>query len=116
MIVKVHNMNNYFSKTLQYLSALNLDTADPIDKKVNELINNEEAYEKASQALRRRFVRGADMVEGIDRNARHTRIRREEKGGKYKYLMEGADGSWAEPEERIWIVAMYALWQDSKKK
>lgn len=109
-------MNNYFAKTVQYLSTLNLETADPIDKKVNELINDEQAYEKASQALRRRFVRGAEVVEGIDRDRRHTRIRREEKGGKYKYLMEGVDGSWVEPDERIWVVAMYGLWQDSKKK
>jgi hypothetical protein len=109
-------MNNYFSKTVQYLSALNLETADPIDKKVNDLMNDEALYEKASQALRRRFVRGAEVVEGIDRDSRRTKMRREEKGGKYKYLIEGSDGSWNEPEERVWVVAMYALWQDSKKK
>ena len=108
--------NDYFVKTFQYISSLNLDSADPIDKKVAELMKDEVIYEKASQALRRRFVRGAETVEGIDRNARKTSIKREQKGGKYKYLIEGTDGSWNEPEERIWVVAMYALWQDSKKK
>ncbi|SRR4030042_2635007 len=109
-------MNNYFVRTVQYLSTLNLESADPIDKKVNELVNNDIAYEKASQALRRRFVRGSQVVDGIDRGGRKTKIRREEKGKKYKYLIEGSDGSWNEPEERIWVVAMYGLWQDSKNK
>ncbi|KKQ24698.1 MAG: hypothetical protein US39_C0014G0025 [Microgenomates group bacterium GW2011_GWC1_37_12b] len=35
-------------------------------------------------------------------------------GGKFKYYIEGADGSWNEPDERIWVVAMYALWQKTK--
>ncbi len=108
-------MGNYFTKTFQYLSTINLETADPIDKKVYELINNEPLYEKASQALRRRFIRGAEYVDGIDRGGRPTKIRREQRGGKYRYLIEGMDGSWVEPEERIWVVAMYALWQDSRK-
>ena len=108
-------MNNYFSKTVQYISSINLENADPIDKKVHELLNDEASYERASQALRRRFVRGADVVEGVERGGRETRIKREKKGGKYKYLIQGSDGSWNEPDERIWVVAMYALWQDSKK-
>ena len=109
-------INNYFSKTIQYVSTLDLEKSDPIDRKISYFINEEAAYEKASQALRRRFVRGSETVEGIDRDNRKTRIRREERGGKYKYLIEGSDGSWNEPNERIWVVAMYALWQDSKKK
>jgi hypothetical protein len=109
-------LNSFFAKTHRYLSTLDLEKADPLDKKVSELINNENTYEKASQALRRRFVRGSQIVDGVDRGGRKTRIRREEKGGKYRYLLEGLDGSWNEPEERIWIVAMYALWQGSKKK
>lgn len=109
-------MNNYFVKTAQYLSTLDLNSADAIDKKVHELLNNDGAYERASQALRRRFVRGADVVKGVERGGRETRIKRELKGRKYKYYIEGSDGSWVEPDERIWVVAMYALWQDSKKK
>ncbi len=109
-------INNYFAKTIQYLSSIDLTNADPIDKKASELVNDEVKYEKASQALRRRFVRGAEVVAGIDRGGRKTGIRREKKGGKYSYLIEGADGSWNEPNERIWVVAMYALWQDSKDK
>lgn len=109
-------MNNYFIKTVQYLSSIDVANADPLDRKVSELITDEIAYEKASQALRRRFVRGAQIVDGIDRNGRKTRIKREKKGGKYSYLIEGTDGNWNEPDERIWIVAMYALWQDSRRK
>jgi len=109
-------VNSFFVKTVQYLTTINLEDADLLDKKVNELINDDIAYEKASQALRRRFVRGSQTVDGIDRNGRITRIRREDKGKKYRYLIEGADGVWNEPEERIWVVAMYALWQDFRKK
>ncbi len=109
-------INNYFTKTIKYLGSVDLSSADPLDKKISELINDEVMYEKASQALRRRFVRGAGIVEAFDRSNRETRIRRDRRGGKYSYLIEGADGSWNEPEERIWVVAMYALWQDSKKK
>lgn len=109
-------LNNYFVKTVQYISSLDLDNADPIDKKVHQLLSDEVVYEKASQALRRRFVRGAEIVDGIERGGRRMKIKREQKGGKYKYLIEGSDGNWNEPDERIWVVAMYALWQDLKRK
>ena len=72
------------------------------------------AYERASQALRRRFVRGAETVQGIDRGGRLMKIKRDKEGGTYKYFVEGGNGSWSHPEERIWVVAMYCLWQDSK--
>src|SRR3990172_7111470 len=104
----------YFPKTLSYLNPLNLTSADPLDKKSHELLNDEASYERASQALRRRFVRGAMEVQAIDRAGRHTKIKREKVGGKYKYMIQGADGNWFGPEERIWVVAMYALWQGSK--
>ena len=107
-------MLDYFIKTKSYLAGLNLATADLLDKKANELINDEAVYERASQALRRRFVRGAMEVEAIDRGTRQTKIKRERLGGIYKYKVQGTDGNWFEPEERIWVVAMYALWQDSK--
>ena len=103
-----------FPKAQKHVEEIDLNSADPLDKKLSDLIYDETAYERASQALRRRFVRGADAVEGIDRGGRRMQIRREKEGGKYKYLILGSDGSWIEPEERIWVVAMYALWQDSK--
>ena len=81
---------------------------------VDSLFKDEIAYERASQALRRRFVRGAEFVQGVDRGGRITRIKRERVGGKYKYFLEGLDGGWNSPDERIWIVAMYALWQKNK--
>ncbi len=107
-------MLTYFPKASSYLQSLNINTADAVDKKAYELVSDEEAYERASQALRRRFVRGAVEVEGIDRGGRRTKIKREKTGGLYKYFIQGTDGNWFEPEERIWVVAMYALWQDSK--
>ena len=109
-------MKSSFPKAAQYLDNIDAATADKLDVIAKELISDEEKYERPSQALRRRFSRGAGMVEGMDRRGRKTRIKRETFGGKYKYFIEGADGNWAEPDERIWIVAMYALWQASKKK
>jgi len=108
-------MQDYFHNTKSYLAGLDLNSADPLERKANELINNEANYERASQALRRRFVRGAQVVEGMDRGMRKTSIRRERAGGKYIYKVQGADGNWVEPDERIWVVSMYALWQDSRK-
>jgi hypothetical protein len=105
-----------FPNTAKHLSDLDLASADKLDIIAKELIGDELKYERASQALRRRFSRGAKIVEGIDRGERKTRIKREKHGGKYKYFIEGTDGSWNEPQERIWVVAMYALWQASKKK
>lgn len=104
----------YFQQTEEYINNIDLSSADPLDQKIAELLNDEAKYERASQALRRRFVRGAETVEGIDRGDRWTRIKREKDGGKYRYFLEGGDGTWSEPEERIWIVGMYALWQDKK--
>ena len=104
-------MRDYFQKTAVYLSSLDLANADPLEQKANELINDESVYERASQALRRRFSRGAVEVEGIDRGGRLTKIQREKIGGKYEYKILGTDGSWSTPEERIWVVSMYALWQ-----
>lgn len=108
-------MIEFFPKALGYLQSLDLNSADPLDKKAKELLDNPDAYERASQALRRRFVRGATVVDGVDKGARRTQIKRESVGGKYLYSMQGADGNWFQPEERIWVVAMYALWQDNKK-
>ena len=109
-------MLSYFPKTTSYLNSIDINNADPLDKKAKELIDNEAVYERASQALRRRFVRGALEVEGIDRGERFTKIKRKGSIGKYHYMLMGQDGNWNEPDERIWVVAMYALWQDSKKK
>ena len=103
-----------FPKSKSYLDSLDISNADRLDIVARELVNDDDRYERASQALRRRFVRGAEEVEGVDRGGRKTKIRREKQGGKYKYYVMGQDGSWNEPEERIWVVAMYALWQASK--
>lgn len=105
---------DYFTKAKAYLSALDSAKADPLDRKAKELIEDGVAYERASQALRRRFSRGAVNVESVDRGGRETSIKREKVGGKYRYMIQGADGNWFEPDERIWVVSMYALWQDSK--
>ena len=107
-------MIDFFPKALSYLKDMDMDKADNLDKKAWELLQDEATYERASQALRRRFVRGASEVEGIDRSARRSKIKRENKGGKYSYFIQGLDGNWFEPEERVWVVASYALWQDTK--
>ena len=107
-------MISYFPKTLSYLNSVDISTADPIDKKVNSILQDEASYERASQALRRRFVRGATEVDAVDRGGRRSKIKREKASGKYKYLIQGMDGNWFEPDERVWVVAMYALWQDTK--
>ncbi len=108
-------MDSIFPNTAGYLNSLNLETADRLDIITKELLYDEIKYERASQALRRRFSRGADSVEAIDRNKRATKIRREGDKGKYKYFLKGENGDWFQPDERIWVVAMYALWQVSKK-
>jgi len=108
-------MNSTFPKAYKYLETINEQTADKLDVIAKKLISDINEYEKPSQALRRRFSRGASQVKGIDRNGRVTMIKRESHGGKYKYLIQGDNNDWFEPEERIWVVAMYALWQASRK-
>lgn len=105
-----------FPKATTYISTIDINTCDPLDKIIKRFMNDYPSYERASQALRRRFVRGAEYVDGIDRSNRKAKIKRVMVGGKYKYYIEGMDGSWNEPEERIWVVAMYALWQENKFK
>jgi hypothetical protein len=107
-------MLTYFPKTSEYLQKLNLDSSDALDKVAFNLVNDEMKYEKASQALRRRFSRGAKEVDAVDRGGRRTRIKRERVGGLYEYFIQGADGNWFKPDERIWVVASYALWQETK--
>lgn len=109
-------MNSAFPNTAKYLSAIDLFSADKLDVTTKELLSDPSAYERASQALRRRFSRGAEEVDAIDRGGRKTKIKREEAGAKYKYYVKGANGDWISPDERIWIVAMYALWQASKSQ
>jgi hypothetical protein len=108
-------MRDYFQKAAVYLASIDIGKADRLEQKANYLLNDENAYERASQALRRRFSRGASEVEGIDRGGRVTKIRREKVSGVYTYSILGSDGNWSTPEERIWVVSMYALWQDENK-
>jgi|SRR3989344_5698089 len=107
-------MINSFPKARAYLESIDISAADPLDKIAKELIDSEEKYERASQALRRRFVRGASEVAVFDRGRRETSVKREGVKGNYKYFIKDAAGNWIIPEERIWVVAMYALWQTSK--
>lgn len=104
-----------FPNTSKYLESIDITKADKLDIIAKELMADFQKYERASQALRKRFSRGAGEIEALDRGGRKTKIRREKFGGKYKYFIEGSDGNWNQPDERIWVVAMYALWQASKK-
>lgn len=104
-----------FPKTIDYLNNIDLAQADPLDKKAYELITDEDKYERASQALRRRFSRGASEVQGIDRGGRMVNITRNGANAHYNYSLQDNKGQWHTPEERIWIVSMYALWQDNNR-
>lgn len=109
-------MPDTFPKTMNYLCTLDMAHADELDKITKQLLDDPLLYEKASQALRRRFVRGAETVKGIDRGWRVTNIKRIGENGKYRYFIEGGDGKWSEPQERIWVVSMFALWQRNKRR
>lgn len=111
---KIGVMISAFPKATEYLVSLKVESADPLDKKAYQLLHDEVAYERASQALRRRFVRGAELVDGVDRGGRLTKIKRTPYGKSYRYVVQGSDGNWSQPDERLWVVTMYALWQDSK--
>ncbi len=108
-------MHNTFPKTSSYINSLDLSHLDPIDLTVKNLLEDESVYERASQSLRRRFVRGSEWVYAYDRGGIKTKIKRVGDNGKYRYFVQGKDGSWSEPQERIWIVAMFALWQKNKR-
>lgn len=108
-------MNGSFPKTHNYITSLDMTHCDELDQVTKELMENEAGYERASQALRRRFVRGAQNVSAIERGNRKTKIKRTGENGKYRYFIEGVDGSWSEPQERIWVVSMFALWQRKRR-
>lgn len=108
------DLSRAFPKTFNYVKTLDVNYCDPLDKTAREFFEDENMYDRASQAIRRRFVRGAEFVYGVDRGNKKTKIKRVLDGGKYKYFIEGNDGNWSQPDERIWIVAMYALWQKTK--
>lgn len=108
-------MHNTFPKSSSYINSLDMVHADALDLIVKSLLDDEMVYEKASQSLRRRFVRGSEWVFAYDRGGRKTKIKRVGENGKYRYFIEGLDGSWSEPAERIWVVAMFALWQKNKR-
>lgn len=109
-------MKDIFPNTASYIDSLAEGSFDQLDVLIKEFLEDEDAYERASQALRRRFSRGAEEVEALDRGKRLTKIKRELRGGRgnYIYSIQGEDGKWSTPDERIWIVAMYGLWQRSK--
>jgi hypothetical protein len=108
-------MIDTFPQTSNYLNSLDIGHCDSLDKITKELLDDPNVYERASQSLRRRFVRGAETVNGIDRGNRKTKIKRVGENGKYRYFIEGLDGSWSEPQERIWVVSMFALWQKNRR-
>jgi hypothetical protein len=107
-------MESTFPKSSKYINSIDMAYADELDKITKTLLQDQYIYEKASQSLRRRFVRGSEYVFGIDRGNRKTRIKRVGENGKFRYFIEGVDGKWSEPQERIWVVSMFALWQKNK--
>ena len=109
-------LSKTFPKTFKYVDSLDVSYCDLLDKTAKDFFNDENYYDRAAQAIRRRFVRGAEFVYGIDRGNKRTKIKRVSDGGKFRYFIEGNDGNWSQPDERIWVVAMYALRQKTKGK
>ncbi len=114
------NINNVMSKltdsnpkTYAYLKGLNIDGADPIDKAAWELVNDVRRWELVTKSINDRFITGVPIIGGIDRGGRLTKIKRVLRNDGRHYLIQGVDGSWSEPEEKVWVWAMVELQRKS---
>lgn len=99
-----------FHKTKKYLMGLTKG-GDELDKMVARLVASYQDANRVRKALDERFNKGAQMVPGVDRGGRKTKIRRVGGIGARKYLIEGSDGKWYEPEEKVWAYAMFELYR-----
>ncbi len=80
-----------------------------MDKMVRRLVQSYGDANRVRKAMDERFNKGVRVVPAIDRNGRVTKIRRVGDLGKRRYQIEGTDGSWYEPEEKVWALAMFEL-------
>ena len=100
-------------KAYAYLKNLNMDGADPIDKSAWELVNDVRKWELVTKSINDRFITGVPTIPGIDRGGRLTKIKRVLRNDGRHYLIAGVDGSWSEPEEKVWVWAMVELQRKS---
>lgn len=82
---------------------------DELDGMVARLVGSYLDANRVRKAMDERFNKGAEFVVGIDRGGRLVRIKRIQERMKRRYLVEGRDGSWHEPEEKVWAMAMFEL-------
>ncbi|OGC93249.1 hypothetical protein A3D85_00445 [Candidatus Amesbacteria bacterium RIFCSPHIGHO2_02_FULL_47_9] len=102
-----------FKKTLGYVTNLG-GGGDELDRMVAFLVNSYQDANRVRKALDERFNKGAEFVVGMDRGGRLVKIKRVMEYGKRKYLVEGTDGQWHEPEEKVWAMAMFELGRSNK--
>jgi hypothetical protein len=100
-------------KAYAYLKNLNMDGADAIDKTAWDLINDVRRWELVTKSINDRFITGVPMIPGIDRGGRLTKVKRVLRNDGRHYLIAGVDGSWSEPEEKVWVWAMVELQRKS---
>ena len=106
-----------FPKARDHVNKLDLSRADELDRIVKELLDDGVLYEKTDDVLGRKFRHGKDTAAGMDRDGRTALIRRENVNGRwFRYLIQGANGVWYEPEEKIWVLAMVELARRRKKR
>ena len=106
-----------FPKAQSYINSLDLGRADELDRIVKELLDDGVVYERVDDVLGRKFRHGKDTASGMDRDGRLAIIRREVVAGRwFRYLIQGANGGWYEPEEKIWVLAMVELARRRKKR
>lgn len=97
-----------FKRASEYVDKLS-GTGDALDRMVAKLVRSYQDANRVRKALDERFNKGALFVVGIDRGGGLTKIKRVGPEGRRRYLIEGKDGSWYEPEEKIWAMAMFEL-------
>ena len=100
-------------KAYAYLKNLNMDGADPIDKSAWEIINDVRRWELVTKSINDRFITGVPVIQGVDRGGRLTKIKRVLRNDGRHYLIQGVDGSWSEPDEKVWVWAMVELQRKS---
>ncbi len=100
-----------FPSAVKYLESLPEKT-DPLDIVAWDLLCRRKVMERAAAAMEKKFEKGAEFVNGVDRGGRKTRIK---KDGDL-FLIEGADGGWYQVAESVWVWAMVEVEKLLRKK
>lgn len=94
----------------EYLASVD-GTGDNLDYVARHLLSDREDRERVQVELDHRFDSGAAQIAVIDRGGKQIWIRREGSKNGFKYLC-GEGGNWSEPDDLIWILAMFQLARD----